>query len=161
MLQIWCANSESSNLALTFLDVESDQTFSRKVINSSKYLGLHLDRRLTCHKHMFTKRKEVGITLTKMHWLLGHKSKLSTSNKILIYKILELSGTASTSNMEILERFQSKTLSIIANEPWYVPNSVIRKYLQIPTVKEEIRLYSSQYSTRFSAHRNDLITNFA
>jgi hypothetical protein len=22
-----------------------------------KYLGLHLDRRLTCHKHIFTKRK--------------------------------------------------------------------------------------------------------
>jgi hypothetical protein len=31
--------------------------------------------------------------------------------------------------------------------------------LQIPTVKEEIRRYSSQYSTRLSAHPNDLIVN--
>jgi hypothetical protein len=35
-----------------------------------KYLGLHLDRRLTWHKHIFAKRKQLGITLTKMCWLL-------------------------------------------------------------------------------------------
>jgi hypothetical protein len=50
-----------------------------------KYLGLCLDRRLTCHKHIFTKRKQLGITLTKMYGLLGRKSKLSINNKLLIY----------------------------------------------------------------------------
>jgi hypothetical protein len=42
----------------------------------SSNLGLHFDRRLTWHKHIFTKWKELGITLTKMYWLLGRKSKL-------------------------------------------------------------------------------------
>jgi hypothetical protein len=42
---------------------------------------------------------------------------------------------------------------------WYVPNTVIRRDLQIPTVTEEIRRYSSQYSARLSAHPNDLAVN--
>jgi hypothetical protein len=38
--------------------------------------------------------------------------------------------------IEILERFQSKVLRLIVDAPWYVSNSVIRKDLQIPTVKK-------------------------
>jgi hypothetical protein len=64
--------------------------------------------------------------LTKMHWQLGRKSKLSTSNKILIYKGIpktiwtygiQLQGVASTSNIEILERFQSEVLRMIVDAP--------------------------------------------
>jgi hypothetical protein len=65
----------------------------------------------------------------------------------------------STSNIEILEHFQSKALRIIVDAPWYVPNTVIRWDLHIPTVKEEIRRYRSQYSARLSAHPNYLIVN--
>jgi hypothetical protein len=126
-----------------------------------KYLGLQLDRRLTWHKHIFAKRKQLGITLTKMYWLLRRKSKLSTSNILLIYKTIlkpiwtygiQLWGMASTSNIDILERFQSKALHIIVD-------TAIRRDLQIPTVKKEILRYSSQYSARLSAHPNDLIIN--
>jgi hypothetical protein len=63
---------------------------------------------------------------------------------------------ASTSNIEILERFQSKALHMIVDALWYVPNMVIGSYLQIPTVKEENRRYSS-HSARLSAHPNDII----
>jgi hypothetical protein len=43
--------------------------------------------------------------------------------------------------------------------PWYVLNMVIRRDFKIPTVKEEIRRYSSQYSARLSTHPNNLIVN--
>jgi hypothetical protein len=90
-----------------------------------------------------------------MYWLLGRKSKLSINNELLIYKTvlkpiwaygIQLWGTESTSSIEILERFQSKALSMITGAPWYVPNTVIRKDLQIPTVKDEISHYSYNYS---------------
>jgi hypothetical protein len=59
-----------------------------------KYLGLHFYRRITWHKHIFAKQKPLGITLTKMYWLLRRKLKLSRSNKLLIYKtILKLIWT--------------------------------------------------------------------
>jgi hypothetical protein len=41
---------------------------------------------------------------------------------------------------------------MIADAPWYVPNTVIRRDLQAPTVKEDISRYSSQYSARLSVH---------
>jgi hypothetical protein len=111
-----------------------------------KYLGLHLDRRLTWHKHIFAKRKQLGITLNKMCRLLRCNSKLSTSNKLLIYKTtlkpkctfgIWLRGTASISSIEILERFQSKALRMIVDAASSVPNTVIRRDLQTPTVKKK------------------------
>jgi hypothetical protein len=48
----------------------------------------------------------------------------------------------------MLERFQSKALRMIVEAALYVPNTVIRRDLQAPTVKEEIRRYNSQYSAQ-------------
>jgi hypothetical protein len=48
----------------------------------------------------------------------------------------------------------------IFSAPWYVSNMVICRGLQTPTVKEEIRHYSSQYSARLSEHPNNLTTGY-
>jgi hypothetical protein len=94
-----------------------------------------------------------------MYWLLGRKSKHSTSNKLLTYKTIlksiwtygiQLWGTPFASNIAILDRFQPKALQ---------PEQVIRKVLQTRTIKEEILHYSSQYRARLSAHPNGLVVN--
>jgi UV DNA damage repair endonuclease len=103
-----------------------------------------------------------------MYWLLGRKSKLSINNKLLIYKVIlklirtygiQLWGTISNSNIEILERFHSKVLRLIVDAHWYVLNSVIRNDLPIPTVNEEIGRFSSHYNVRISVHPNGLIAS--
>jgi hypothetical protein len=68
-----------------------------------------------------------------------------------------VSNSGATSNIEILERFQSKALRMIVDAPWYVPNTLIRRDLQIPSVKGEISHYSSHYSARLTAHPNDIL----
>jgi hypothetical protein len=84
----------------------------------------------------------------------------SSSTKPIRAYGIQLWGTVSTSNIEILERFQSKALRMVTDAPWYAPNTVIRKDLQIATIKQEISLYSYRYGKRLSMHPNELILNF-
>jgi hypothetical protein len=100
---------------------------------------------------LISKQKQLGITVTKMYWLHGCKSKPSTSKKLLTYKTIlkpiwtyEIQSTASTSSIQNLERFQSNALIMIVDAPWHVTNTVIRRDFHTPTAKEEIRRYSSQ-----------------
>jgi hypothetical protein len=100
-----------------------------------------------------------GKFLTKMYRLHGRKSKLSTSNKLLLYKAIlkpvwtygtQLWGPASNFNTEILERFRSKALRMTVDTPRYV----IRRALQTSHLKKK-----SAATARLSAHPNGLVVN--
>jgi hypothetical protein len=90
-----------------------------------------------------------------MYWLIGRKSELNTENKILVYKSIlkpiwtygvPLWGTASKSNIEILQRFQNKVLRAIVNA----------SQTGIPTVREEITNNSRKYKHKITVHPNEL-----
>jgi hypothetical protein len=80
----------------------------------------------------------------------------STMHKPIWTYGIQVWGTASTSNIEIMERFQSKALRLITDAPWYVLNAVIRNDLQIPIIKEEITRLSSKYRAGLNTHPNHL-----
>ena len=122
--------------------------------NEVKYLGIHLDKRLTWKKHIQTKRKALDMQLIKFKPLLNPRSPLSLNNKLLIYKCImkpiwtygiQLWGTSSNSNIEILQRFQSKILRKITNSPWFVTNNRLHADLKMLTVKEEIHYRMLSY----------------
>ena len=129
-MQVTFTTKHSSCPGLTLNDVSIPQT------EHAKYLGIHLDRRLSWRTHIFPKRKALGLKQRTMHWLIGPQSKLSLENKLLLYKTIlkpvltygaQLWRTASTSNIAIIQRYQSKILRMITLAPWYSSNDQIHK----------------------------------
>jgi hypothetical protein len=102
-----------------------------------------------------------------MNWLLG-RSTLSIESKLLLYEAvlkpiwtygIQLWGTTSNSNIEILQRFQSEALRSILNPPWYINNHRIREDLQMKTVLKEIKKWSAKYLRKLESHTNALAVN--
>lgn len=133
--------------------------------DNAKYLGMNLDRRLTWQKHIWAKRKQLDTKLRSLHWLIGRSSQLNTTSKILVYKAIlkpvwtygiQLWGTASRSNIDILERFQSKVLRMIFRIPQCISNKYMYLDLGINTVREEIVQASQKYQKKLATHANEL-----
>lgn len=130
----------------------------------AKYLGLHLDKRLTWKHHIWQKRKQLSMKFRTMLWLIHKNSKLRMDNKLLIYKSIlkpvwtygcPLWGVAAKSNIDIIQRFQNKVLRYITGAPWYVPNYLLHSDLEIPTVYEEILSMSKKYKERLLLHQSE------
>ncbi|CAG9122199.1 unnamed protein product [Plutella xylostella] len=133
-----------------------------------KYLGFHLDRKQIWKTHIQKKRDELNQKYRSLSWLLGRQSKLSVNNKLLIYKAvlkpvwtygIQLWGSAKTSNIAIMQRFQNSVLKTIAHAPWFTKIDEVHEYLQMPTVKAEVENLSRAYRDRIADHPNKLATD--
>lgn len=143
---------------------------NKKIIldNSAKYLGILIDNKLTWKPHIIQKRNQIKNKFRQLYWLLGNKSKLSIQNKLLIYKStikpiwtygIQIWGTAAKSNIDIIQRLQSKILRTIVNAPWYITNEDIHRDLKIPSIKDEIKKHSRNHQIKISNHLNNEIRN--
>lgn len=164
--------SKSKNIIFTLSKKECPKVQLNNVylaqVSCIKYLGFHMDKRLTWRNHLSAKKKEAQIRFSQLSWLINRHSKLSLNNKVLLYKAIirpiwsygiQLWGSASKSNIEILRRFESKCIRRLANAPWYVTNDTLRRDLKIPTIYEEITQRSTTYQERLAKHPNPSAIN--
>lgn len=131
--------------------------------NEAKYLGITLDAKLRWKTHIKKKREELAIKYRKMYWLLGRNSKLSTYNKLLLYRQtlkpiwtygIQLWGCASKSNKQTIQRFQNKVLRNIVDAPWYLRNDDIHRDLKMDTVDQTITKFARSHEQRLHNHVN-------
>jgi hypothetical protein len=94
---------------------------------------MNLNRRLIWAKQNKTKRNQLNLKAKQMHWLL-RRSTISIESKLFLYKAVlkpiwtSAMGAASNSNIEILQRFQSKAVRSIVNAPWYITSESTKTY---------------------------------
>ncbi|KAF0716880.1 Uncharacterized protein FWK35_00027208 [Aphis craccivora] len=110
----------------------------------TRYLGVHLDSKLTLAYHIKTKRKSLNLKLNKMKHLLKSNLPLNSLNtKLVIYKQIlhpsmtygiQLWGTSKQSNIQKFQSFQSICLCHLTNAPWYVSNLTLHSDLKIPNI---------------------------
>ena len=133
--------------------------------NNVKYLGIHLDRRLTWGDHIKAKKLQIKLKSLELNWLIGPYSKLSLDNKVLIYNSiikpiwtygLQLYGNTCNTNIEVIQRVQSKILRSMTGAPRFLSNDNIHKDLRIPKVKKEFERIKLIYLQKLRNHTNVL-----
>ncbi|KAL4111862.1 hypothetical protein QTP88_015739 [Uroleucon formosanum] len=134
-----------------------------------RYLGILIDRRLTWKPHIISKTRTLNDRFRLLRPLLTSKH-MKLSNKLLLYKLLlrpiwtygiQLWGAAKISNINRIQRFQSKTLRTILKAPFYVSNHTLHSDLKIPFVPELAKTHYKRFNSRLAHHKNPLISNLS
>ena len=132
--------------------------------NTAKYLGMTLDTKLRWKEHVKKKVHELKLKLSNYYWLLGKRSKVSTYNKILIYKQvlkpvwtygIQLWGCTNKKSVSSIQKFQNKVIRLIMNCPWYIRDPDLQRDIGIDPVAQVIQKSATSHALRLSLHSNE------
>jgi hypothetical protein len=124
------------------------------------------DKRLKWKHHITQTRKHLNLKTRELYWIRGRHSPLSPRNKTLMYKVvlipvwtddIELWGCAFSSNIAILQRYQSKTLLLITQAPRCVTSQILHRDLGIAPVREIFKRKAESNRKTLSTQTNPLM----
>lgn len=121
---------------------------------SVRYLGVHLDRRLSWGAHINKKLNECYVRLSKLYPVVNKKSPLKLKCTLLIYKSIlrpiftyacSVWGASSKTQINKLQVLQNKVLRMAVHAPWFIRNSQIHEELEFPTIVQFIKKLSKKF----------------
>jgi len=123
-------------------------------VDTNRYLGLTLDKRLTWSLHIDHVRKRTVQRMGMLCLLLNRKSDLSVRNRILLCKqltrpLMEFAcpawRSAARSHVQRLRVLQSKCLRLATGAPWNVSNREIHEDLGVPLFVDNTRALTESF----------------
>ena len=136
-----------------------------KWVETTRYLGVTYDKRLTGSKHIDQVRKETAQRHGTLGSLLNRRNGLSIRNCVLLYKQIirpkmdyacSVCGHAALSHIKKLKVLQSMCLRFATNAPWYIGNRQIHDDLGVPYFSEHIRSLTEKFVSKLAVVGNPL-----
>ena len=135
-------------------------------VDTTRYLGVTLDRRLNWSPHIDQVRKRTAQRMGILGPLLNRKSDLPIMNGVLLYKqlirpMMDYACPAwrfsARSHVRRLQLLQSKSLRLATGAPWYVTNRQIHKHLSVPLFADHIRALIESFYSKLADVGNPLL----
>ena len=138
------------------------------VDSSVRYLGLHLDAKLTWKSHIAYLVGRIRERIRQLRPLMSPDSPLTLDTKRLVYLSLirpiwsyscGLWGCAAASHIKKIQVTQNRVLRMITGAPWYVRNSRLHTDLDIPQVTTVIKETYESLNRRMIEHENPMVAS--
>ena len=126
-------------------------------VDTTRYVGLTLDKRLTWSPHSVQVRKKNAKRMCILGPFLNRESDLSVRNEVLLYKQLIRSmmehaclawRSAARTHVRRIQVLQSKCLRLATGAPWYVSNRQIHEDLCVPLFLDHIMAVTASFDSR-------------
>lgn len=136
--------------------------------SSVKYLGFYLDSKLLYKMHTEKITAKCNILIKTLYPLINRNSKLSTDNKMIIFRTIfqsimlygcEVWGTCAFSHIKKIQIKQNQILKMVNNLPFYFSTVQLHQNTNSKFIFDRIKLASSTFELKTKDFINPLVRN--